>query len=102
MTRQVHHCANIKSIFPQMDILCLFKWQGKKKYSCTLPHKVLLLWPGVFHMICQETEAEPGRKAFLRKLLNLASHCRDPGNNASLYAQTEAVEQNSTACVERS
>lgn len=84
-----------------MDIACLFKWQAKI-YSCVLPHKVLLLWPGVFHMICQETEAEPVRKAVLRKLLNSASHCCDPGNNASLYAQTEAVEQNSTACVERS
>lgn len=63
---------------------------------------MLLLWPVGFHMICQETVPDPVRKGFLRKLLNLASRSCDPGNNASLYAQTEAAEQNSRACVERS
>lgn len=41
---------NIKDIFSQIGIVCC-----AKIYSCMLPHKVLLLWPGVFHMICQET-----------------------------------------------
>ena len=64
--------------------------------------KKALLRPGVFHMIYQKTASDPVIKALLRKLLNPASCCCDPGNNVSLYAQTEAADSNSTACAEGS
>lgn len=70
-------------------------------HVATLSVVVVVAWPRLSHDLSRDCEAEPARKT-LRKLLNLASLCCDPGNNPSLYAQTEAVEQNSTACVERS
>lgn len=71
-----------------------------KIYPCMLSHEVLLLWP-FFHMICQETVADPNIKASLCKLLNLAFRCFGSTFHSS-SAQTEAAEVNSRAGVEGS
>lgn len=69
---------------------------GKNIFLHVATLSVVVAWC-LSHDLSSDCKAEPVRKVFLRKLLNLASLCCDPGNNASLYAQTEAVEQNSTA-----
>lgn len=43
-------------------------------------------------MISLKTVSDPVIKALLRKLLNSASRCYDPGNNVSLFARTEELK----------